>query len=102
MKSSGNLQTPPIKGFNAPSNFPFLQPIKQTGKCLITQRECECLSWAALGKTASEIAEILSVSEHTIHFHTKNAINKLDAANKTHAVVIALQARYITVYKDSV
>ncbi len=94
-------KTTPHKDLTPSQNIPFIQKIKSTRKTSsnspITLREGECLSWAAVGKTANEIAEILSISEHTIHFHTKNAIKKLDAANKTHAVVIAILARYIVI-----
>lgn len=55
----------------------------------LTQREIEVLKWTADGKTASEISELLSVSQHTINFHVKNVILKLSATNKTAAVVRA-------------
>ncbi len=61
----------------------------------ITAREADCLSWAAMGKTACEIAGILKVSEHTVHFHLRNAIQKLEATNKTHAVAKAIAFCYI-------
>ncbi len=61
----------------------------------ITSREADCLSWAASGKTASEIADILNVSEHTVHFHIRNAVKKLHASNKTHAVAKAITFQYI-------
>ena len=55
----------------------------------LTEREIEVLKWTADGKTSSEISTILSISDHTVNFHVKNAINKLGVANKTAAVVQA-------------
>jgi LuxR family transcriptional regulator, quorum-sensing system regulator SolR len=59
-----------------------------TQNCL-TEREIEVLKWTADGKTSSEISAILSISDHTVNFHVKNAISKLGVANKTAAVVQA-------------
>lgn len=55
----------------------------------LTQRETEVLKWHADGKTAPEIGEILHVSVHTVKAHTKHAVTKLGAANKTAAVLRA-------------
>jgi DNA-binding CsgD family transcriptional regulator len=56
----------------------------------LTKREIECLKWSRLGKTAWETSVILSISQATATFHLKNAIFKLDAVNKTHAVMRAV------------
>lgn len=56
----------------------------------LTQRERECLQWAASGKTSWEISTILSISERTVIFHVGNATKKLNAANRRQAVVRAL------------
>ncbi len=55
----------------------------------LTMREIEVLKWTADGKTSGEIAIILSVSVNTVNFHIKNAVAKLQTANKTAAVVRA-------------
>lgn len=55
----------------------------------LTEREIEVLKWTADGKTSSEIADILSVSDNTVNFHIKNAIAKLRTSNKTAAAVRA-------------
>ncbi|MDH0304186.1 MULTISPECIES: autoinducer binding domain-containing protein [unclassified Pseudomonas] len=55
----------------------------------LTEREREILKWTADGKSASEIADLLTVSKNTIDFHIKNAVRKLKTANKTAAVVRA-------------
>jgi len=54
-----------------------------------SSRELECLLWAARGKTEEEISLILCRSPATVHFHLRNAVNKLGARNRTHAVAIA-------------
>lgn len=55
----------------------------------LTSREIEILKWTAEGKTAGDIAIILSMKERTVHFHVANAIQKMGACNKTSAVVQA-------------
>ena len=56
----------------------------------LTAREKECLSWTAAGKTSWEISQILRLSESTITFHLKNAIEKMEVTNRPHAVAKAL------------
>lgn len=53
---------------------------------ILTDRERDVLSWAGRGKTISETADILKLSEGTVETHVKNALAKLGAHNKTHAV----------------
>jgi LuxR family quorum-sensing system transcriptional regulator SolR len=57
---------------------------------LLTPREKEVLRWTADGKTSEDIGKILSVSVNTINFHVKQSLGKLNALNKTQAVVKAL------------
>jgi DNA-binding CsgD family transcriptional regulator len=45
---------------------------------LISDREIEVLALIGDGKTSKEIAEILFISEHTVHNHRKNMIRKLE------------------------
>jgi DNA-binding CsgD family transcriptional regulator len=53
----------------------------------LSQRELEVLQIAAAGATNREIAERLSLSQHTIARHLANARAKLGAANRTEAAV---------------
>lgn len=55
----------------------------------LTDREVEVLRWTADGKTSGEIAEIMRITERTVNFHIRNAMLKLNAANKTSATVRA-------------
>jgi LuxR family transcriptional regulator, quorum-sensing system regulator SolR len=61
----------------------------------LTARERECLKWAADGKTAWEIGQILSIAERTAVFHVNNVIRKLGASNKTQAIVRAVTLKLI-------
>jgi len=55
----------------------------------LTERELEVMKWTADGKSAQDVADILLVSRHTVEFHIKNSVAKLQAPNKTAAVVRA-------------
>lgn len=56
----------------------------------LTARETEVLKWTVDGKTAGEIASILSISTDTVNFHVKNATVKMNSPNKATAAVRAL------------
>lgn len=55
----------------------------------LSMREVETLTWAARGKTSSEIAEIIGLRKRTIDFHIDNARTKLGVATRMQAVVKA-------------
>ncbi|MGE8154230.1 autoinducer binding domain-containing protein [Pseudomonas vancouverensis] len=58
----------------------------------LSAREIEVLKLSADGKTAYEIARILSLSERTINFHVHRAIEKLGVTNKIAAVIAAARS----------
>lgn len=60
--------------------------------CKLTPRETEILRWSALGKTASDIATILCLSERTVGFHISSCLRKLGVNNKIAAVLSASKA----------
>jgi DNA-binding CsgD family transcriptional regulator len=62
-----------------------------SGTVRITDRERECLTWTARGKSAWTIGKILDVSEHTVNFHLKQCMAKLGVSNRMQAVVSALR-----------
>jgi LuxR family transcriptional regulator, quorum-sensing system regulator BjaR1 len=64
-------------------------------KSPLTAREREVLTWAAKGKSASQISQTLKISKRTVDEHTQTAARKLGAANRTQAVAIALRDRII-------
>lgn len=57
----------------------------------LTDRERAVLRWAAAGKTNTETADILHVTENTVETYMKAVLSKLGAANKTHAVALAIR-----------
>lgn len=62
----------------------------------LSEREIQCLNWTAAGKTSSEIAGILGLSEHTVNHYLNHVTKKLDAVNRTQAVVKAMKKGYIS------
>ncbi|MEN3951670.1 LuxR C-terminal-related transcriptional regulator [Iodidimonas sp. SYSU 1G8] len=67
-------------------------PAMTAGDTGLSEREVECLSWVALGKTDSEIATIIERSVPTVRFHLENAMKKLNVHNRTQAAALAAQA----------
>lgn len=61
----------------------------------LTEREVECLRWAAQGKTAQDIAVILDRSLATVCLHLNNAARKLDAQNRAQAIARAAHYRLL-------
>lgn len=61
-----------------------------TGKATLSRRETEVLKWAAHGKEARVIADILKVSETTVLTHFKNIYTKLCVRTRQHAIAKAL------------
>jgi LuxR family transcriptional activator of conjugal transfer of Ti plasmids len=55
----------------------------------LTDRELECLRWAALGKSSWEIGQVLSIRETTVNFHLKNVREKFGVSTRTAAVTAA-------------
>lgn len=57
----------------------------------LTVREVEVLRRVAAGKSNKLIAAELDISEGTVKTHMKSILPKLDASDRTHAVMIALK-----------
>lgn len=57
---------------------------------LLSPKETLILTWAAAGKTDEDIAQILSISRHTVDTHMRHIFQKLDATNRIQAVVKAI------------
>jgi len=58
---------------------------------LLTAREIDVLRSIAAGNSNKTIADCLGVSEHTVKGHVRNILSKLNASDRTHAVMIALK-----------
>ena len=61
----------------------------------LTEREAECLRWAAQGKTSWEIGHILGLSERTANYHISNACAKMNVRGRQAAIAQALRAGYL-------
>lgn len=58
------------------------KPGYQFGKLHFTEREFECVSYLTRGKTAEEIAIILSISKRTVETHIQNIKRKMNCYNQ--------------------
>jgi DNA-binding NarL/FixJ family response regulator len=79
---SGKLLVPPDVAGRLNSYFP---------RRALTPRETEVLELVAGGLGNKEIADRLGTAAGTIKIHIQNILEKLDAADRTQAVTIALQ-----------
>jgi DNA-binding NarL/FixJ family response regulator len=57
----------------------------------LTPREVEVLGFVARGLANKEIADKLGTASGTVKMHIQNILEKLGAADRTHAVTIAIQ-----------
>jgi len=57
----------------------------------LSPREVQVLNELARGRANKEIADILSISEHTVKDHLKSIFSKLGAADRTEAATTAIQ-----------
>ena len=58
---------------------------------LLSQREHQCLTWAALGKTVADTAILAEIAPRTVVFHLENARRKLNASSIAQCVAEALR-----------
>jgi len=61
----------------------------------ITTRELDVLRGVANGNSNKIIASDLKISEHTVKNHLKSILSKLNASDRTHAVMIALKRGFL-------
>ncbi len=57
----------------------------------LTDREHECLAWAAAGKSDWEIGQILTISSKTVNYHIENAKRKFGVATRVQAIIVAMR-----------
>lgn len=69
------------------ANYSVRDPSSET---LLTARQTEILQLVAQGLQNKEIAERLSVSEHTIKYHMSEILQRLQVKNRDQAVAYAL------------
>lgn len=63
---------------------------------LLTDREREIMHLVAAGHSNREIAEMLSISEHTVHNHRANLMEKLGVHNRLELLKYAMRVGIIT------
>ena len=63
-------------------------------KFKLTTRECECVFLLIRGKTAKEIASLLSLSKRTVESYMENIKNKMNCQNKAEILVKAVSNGY--------
>jgi LuxR family transcriptional regulator, quorum-sensing system regulator BjaR1 len=74
-----------------------LSSAQSAPKPVLTNRQREVLTWAAAGKSAWEMGEILNISARTVEEHAQQALERLGAVNRTQAVAIAIRDRLIAI-----
>jgi DNA-binding NarL/FixJ family response regulator len=57
----------------------------------LTPRELQVLEQMAKGLANKEIADVLNITAHTVKDHLKNILGKLQVADRTEAVTVAIQ-----------
>jgi DNA-binding NarL/FixJ family response regulator len=62
----------------------------------LSNREREILDLLAQGLTGEQVAERLVLSAETVKTHIRNAMSKLEAHTRVHAIAIALREGYIS------
>lgn len=63
--------------------------------CFLSKHEVVCLRWAAIGKTDSEIGEIISRSHATVRYHIHRAGEKLNSVNRAQSIFKAGQLGFL-------
>jgi LuxR family quorum sensing-dependent transcriptional regulator len=66
-------------------------------KPTLSRRQREVLTWAAVGKTAWEIGEILHISHPTVEWHLQATAQMLGTLNRMQTVTVALCKNLIVV-----
>jgi DNA-binding NarL/FixJ family response regulator len=72
---------------------PAVPPAGSRGK--LTRRQREILQLLANGESTTAASRELGLSEETVKTHTKNALGRLGARNRAHAVAVALRESLI-------
>ena len=80
----------PVEVLNSASGEAALSPDKK-----LSLREKQALKGLSEGMTNKEIARQLDIEEVTVKLHIRTLCRKLDAKNRTHAAMIAKEAKLI-------
>ena len=75
----------------------YMLPREEASDITLSQRELEVLQHVANGNSNKMIGDLLRITEKTVKTHLTSIMRKLDANDRTHAVVIALRKRWISI-----
>jgi DNA-binding CsgD family transcriptional regulator len=67
------------------------EPEASAVRGMLSPREQEVLSLIAAGASTEQIGEELTISVATVRTHTRNALSKLSAHNRAHAIALAMR-----------
>lgn len=85
-----STETAAMLAWHAHCEWPQLRRLMFERRSKLTEREVQCLRYAALGQSQPQIAESMSCSMRTVRFHLENAMGKLGADSSAAAVQRAL------------
>jgi DNA-binding CsgD family transcriptional regulator len=74
---------------------PDLSPTPTTPLTPLSSREQEVLAFLALGRSNKEIANQLTITEHTVKFHLASLFQKLQASNRSQAIANGLRHGWV-------
>lgn len=78
----------------------YEQSHMRDGKDIVmSDREKNVITYAAIGKTDAEIACIMDLSVNTIRYHWKNIFNKLESYNRVFAIIRAANLGLVNLEK---
>lgn len=63
---------------------------------LLSSRETEILYWCTIGKTYSEVANILQITVSTVKFHMAKIVKKMGVRNAKHAISLSIELNMIS------
>ncbi|QDT68803.1 DNA-binding transcriptional activator UhpA [Planctomycetes bacterium MalM25] len=63
-----------------------LRPVSESALMLLPKRMLEVLSCLMQGRTVKQTAELLGISEHTVHEHTKRLYKRSGASNRAELI----------------
>jgi LuxR family transcriptional activator of conjugal transfer of Ti plasmids len=65
--------------------------VQQESESVLTQRERQCLAWAARGKTVADTAILIGIAPRTVVFHLEKARQKFNASSIAQCVAEAMR-----------
>jgi DNA-binding NarL/FixJ family response regulator len=66
----------------------------------LTERELDVLRFMSRGYSNQEIANLMVVSDATVHSHVSRILAKLEVSSRTQAVIYAMRAGVVTAFGD--